>query len=87
MVKKFSDVELVLTISGILARSIVGCLKKNRSLLPRGIEQVVPPAFTMRVAFLLIGSYFVEWAEKPAAHDMVKKFVSGIPNNALWNGS
>ena len=24
--------------------------------------------------------YFVEWAEKPAAYDMVKKFVSGIPN-------
>ena len=22
--------------------------------------------------------YFVEWAEKPAAHDMVKIFVSGI---------
>ena len=24
--------------------------------------------------------YYVEWAEKPAAHDMVKKFLSGIPN-------
>ena len=30
--------------------------------------------------------YFVEWAEKPAAHDMVKKFVSGIPNTHCGMG-
>ena len=30
--------------------------------------------------------YFAEWAEKPAAHDMVKKFVSGIPNTHCGMG-
>ena len=29
---------------------------------------------------------YVEWAEKPAAHDMVKKFLSGIPNTHCGMG-
>ena len=30
--------------------------------------------------------YYVEWAEKPAAHDMVKKFISGMPNTHYGMG-
>ena len=30
--------------------------------------------------------YYVEWAEKTAAHDMVKKFLSGIPNRHCGMG-
>ena len=30
--------------------------------------------------------YYAEWAEKPEAHDMVKKFISGIPNTHCGMG-
>ena len=30
--------------------------------------------------------YYVEWAEKPAAHDMVKKFIIGISNTHCGMG-
>ena len=30
--------------------------------------------------------YYVEWAEKPAAHDMVNFFFSGIPNTPCGMG-